>query len=106
MIIEALPRSTPHLTRSAISSMFQGSSGTITISAPQAKAVCRAMSPQLRPITVIRLARSWESLVSRTRLMHSQAVLRAGVKADGVIGIGKVVVDGAGHADGGHAQGV
>ena len=33
--------------------------------------------PQLRPMTVIRLARSCESLVSRTRLMHSQAVLRA-----------------------------
>ena len=49
----------------------------MTSSAPQAKAVCRAISPQLRPMTVIRLARSWESLVSRMRSMLSQAVFRA-----------------------------
>ena len=76
-MVERLPLSTPHLMRSAISSMLQGASGTITYSAPQANAVCTAISPQLRPMTVIRLARSWESLVSRTRLMHSQAVFKA-----------------------------
>ena len=99
-----LPRRTPHLTRSAISSMLQGISGTITISAPQAK---RRVQGDVAAVAA-HDGDEAGALVGIAGLAHAVDALaggvQGGVKADGVIGIGQVVVDGARHADGGDAQ--